>query len=60
MLSVNERNEAFIIAEIAKTGSLCPVPPKIKIKALFIIFGFVILVIILYNVLRNIFKERIE
>ena len=57
---MKERNEAFVIADIAKTGSLCPVPPKIKIKSLFIIYGFVALIVVVYNVLRNICKEKIE
>jgi hypothetical protein len=41
-------------------GTVCPVPPKIKIKATLAIFAMIYVVFVLYTVCRNIFSNRIE
>lgn len=46
--------------ELQKMGSICPVPPKVKIQAALSLFGIVYFVLILYTMMRNIFYNRIE
>ena len=46
--------------ELQKLGAICPVTPKIKIKATLSIFGLIYLVFVTYTLFRNIFSNRIE
>jgi len=46
--------------ELQKLGTICPVPPKVKIQATLSLFGIVYMVFVLYTICRNVFSNRIE
>lgn len=59
-LSEDARIRAWVMADMRRTGSLCPVTPKIKVRALSYMFGVLALILVGYNILRNVCSVRIE
>lgn len=55
-----DRYRAWMMADMRRQGSLCPVPPKIKVQAVTYLFGALALILICYNIFRNVCSVRIE
>jgi len=55
-----QKDHIMLTLELQKIGSVCPAPPKVKIKATLALFGIIYGVLVLYTFLRNIFYNKIE
>eukprot|EP00347_Sterkiella_histriomuscorum_P023630 403333931 len=59
-ISQQDRDYGWVRYDMLISGSWCPVTPKVKLQALFALFGLFMFILTSYNVIRNICYVRVE